>query len=222
MWGPLIFVCPSEAPVAFDDWFAPVGNSIREAGLDPGVLRFEARDPWSFRANWKIGIENFLECYHCPVTHPDMARQIDVRMNAIRFAADRWTSTQVAQPRSRTDSIFAPFAPTREARYHYLWPTTTITINPGPPSLLINAWRPEGPTYTRGFEDSFFGADGDAGHKAATIAYSTRIGDEDAMLVESVQRGVQSLAAVETRLVDGEESLIKHFRRLVGEAMSEL
>jgi choline monooxygenase len=222
IWGPLVFVCPSQPRVPFDEWFEPIGKSIRDAGLDPDILRYETRDPWSFRANWKIGVENFLECYHCPATHPDLSRHIDVRLGAVRFTPHRWVSTQVAQPRRHSENLFAPYVPTREASYHFLWPATTITVNPGPPSLLLNAWRPVGPELTNGFEDSFFGSEVDERHKAATIAYSSRIGNEDTALVESVQRGVRSLPASNNmRLLNGEECLIAHFRELVEEAMSD-
>jgi choline monooxygenase len=220
IWGPLVFVCPGEPRVPFDAWFEPIRCSLSEAGLDSDVLHFEARDPWSFNANWKIGIENFLECYHCPMTHSELSRHIDVRLNTVRFTASGWTSTQVAQPRRHAENIFAPFAPTSEARYHFLWPTTTITVNPGPASLLINAWRPDGPQHTSGFEDAFFGVDVNEKHKSATISYSTRIGNEDVALVESVQRGVRSLGTNDVRFLDGEESLICHFHRMVNETMS--
>jgi phenylpropionate dioxygenase-like ring-hydroxylating dioxygenase large terminal subunit len=44
---------------------------------DPDVLRrelvpvddlvFHSRDEYELTANWEIGCENYLECYHCPV-----------------------------------------------------------------------------------------------------------------------------------------------------------
>ncbi len=221
VWGPLVFVCPGEPRLPFETWFAPVARSLSAIGLEPAELRYEARDPWSFRANWKIGIENFLECYHCPATHPDLSSHIEVGLGAVQFIAEGCTSTQIARPRRHTDSIFRPFVPIGEARYHFLWPTTTITVNPGLPSLLLNAWRPEGPRQTNGFEDAFFAPTVPVEYRMALTAYSTRIGDEDAALVESVQRGIDSLPAAEVRLLDREECLIEHFHSLVHEAIPE-
>jgi phenylpropionate dioxygenase-like ring-hydroxylating dioxygenase large terminal subunit len=39
-------------------------------GLDVGDLRFHRRYPYELRANWKIALENSLECYHCALNHP--------------------------------------------------------------------------------------------------------------------------------------------------------
>jgi len=219
-WGPLVFICPGEPRIPFDEWFEPIAHSLTEMGLDADCLEFERRDPWSFRANWKVGIENFLECYHCPATHAEMARHIDVKRNAVRLIGNRWTSTQIAHPQRHAENIFAPFDPLSEARYHYLWPTTTITVNPGSPSLLINSWRPNDARRTDGFEDSFFGPAVAPTKRAALIAYSTHIGEEDNALVESVQRGIQSLEATSIRLDGDEECLIAHFHQLVKEAMT--
>src|SRR5262245_8237264 len=33
-------------------------------------------------ANWKIVVENFLECYHCPVAHKSFSKLIDVDPDA--------------------------------------------------------------------------------------------------------------------------------------------
>lgn len=33
-----------------------------------------ARRSYSLDANWKLVLENFLECYHCPTTHPEYCR----------------------------------------------------------------------------------------------------------------------------------------------------
>ncbi len=40
-----------------------------------------------FEANWKIAVENYLECYHCAVAHPSFSRVIDVSPSAYRLEA---------------------------------------------------------------------------------------------------------------------------------------
>ena len=39
-------------------------------GLDVDALRFHHRVEYEIRANWKIALENYLECYHCQLNHP--------------------------------------------------------------------------------------------------------------------------------------------------------
>jgi phenylpropionate dioxygenase-like ring-hydroxylating dioxygenase large terminal subunit len=65
----LIFVCFADDPPDF----SPVEQGIR-AHLAPYELE-RAKICWtrtySVRANWKLMEENFRECYHCPVGHPE-------------------------------------------------------------------------------------------------------------------------------------------------------
>jgi phenylpropionate dioxygenase-like ring-hydroxylating dioxygenase large terminal subunit len=65
----LIFLCFSDAPPDFE----PVEEGIR-AHLAPYELRRAKichTQTYRVRANWKLMEENFRECYHCPVGHPE-------------------------------------------------------------------------------------------------------------------------------------------------------
>ena len=61
---------PSLCPAALGD----LPEVVAEHGLDVDSLRFNQRAHYEVRANWKIAIENYLECYHCPVSHPTLSR----------------------------------------------------------------------------------------------------------------------------------------------------
>jgi len=43
-------------------------------GYDPARLRPGARHAYEVAANWKIVVENYLECYHCAPLHPELCR----------------------------------------------------------------------------------------------------------------------------------------------------
>ncbi len=51
---------------------------VEESGLDIAGLEFHRRRRWVPEANWKVAIENHLECYHCPVAHPGFSAIVDV------------------------------------------------------------------------------------------------------------------------------------------------
>ena len=55
-----------------------------DCGVDLERLAFRRRVPWTLAANWKVAVENYLECYHCPVAHPGLAKAIDVGADALR------------------------------------------------------------------------------------------------------------------------------------------
>ena len=54
-------------------------RSTSELPVRPGRrCVFRERVDYSLAANWKIAVENYLECYHCPVAHPGFSRLVDV------------------------------------------------------------------------------------------------------------------------------------------------
>ena len=44
------------------------------APYEPGRLVVGATHEYRLEANWKLAIENYHECYHCPVIHPELCR----------------------------------------------------------------------------------------------------------------------------------------------------
>jgi phenylpropionate dioxygenase-like ring-hydroxylating dioxygenase large terminal subunit len=50
--------------------------------FDPSALVFRERVHYAVDANWKIAVENYLECYHCPVAHPGFSALVDVDPDA--------------------------------------------------------------------------------------------------------------------------------------------
>ena len=44
------------------------------AAYDPASLRLADRHSYEIAANWKIVAENYHECYHCPLIHPELCQ----------------------------------------------------------------------------------------------------------------------------------------------------
>ena len=73
----LVFVClGAERP-------ADLAESLRP--LTPGIERFRLagarevhRESYGLRANWKVLLENYLECHHCPGAHPELSGPMDL------------------------------------------------------------------------------------------------------------------------------------------------
>src|SRR6185295_4702425 len=70
-WGPFVFVNPDPEAEPLEEALGDLPAVVAENGLDVDSLRFHHRVTWSINANWKIAIENYLECYHCQLNHPD-------------------------------------------------------------------------------------------------------------------------------------------------------
>jgi phenylpropionate dioxygenase-like ring-hydroxylating dioxygenase large terminal subunit len=105
----LIFMCLSEDPPDF----APVEQGIH-AHLAPYELeraRICHTRTYQVRANWKLMEENFRECYHCPVGHPEYCHVVmpsgESREHVAAFRAaqrERWVQAGL----SLVDVGFAP------------------------------------------------------------------------------------------------------------------
>ena len=72
-WHGLVFVDSSGSAAA------PLTEFLRElaalvAPYDPVRLVIAARHTYDAAANWKILTENYHECYHCPVIHPELCK----------------------------------------------------------------------------------------------------------------------------------------------------
>jgi phenylpropionate dioxygenase-like ring-hydroxylating dioxygenase large terminal subunit len=66
----LIFVNLSDqAPVDFDAAFADLGPYLDFHGLAGAKIAHAQSYPT--KANWKLVVENFVECYHCASAHPE-------------------------------------------------------------------------------------------------------------------------------------------------------
>jgi Rieske 2Fe-2S family protein len=71
-WGGWVFVNPSGTAGSFDDHIG--GFKTLVAQWQPERLVVGATHEYRLDANWKLAIENYHECYHCPVIHPELCR----------------------------------------------------------------------------------------------------------------------------------------------------
>ena len=74
----LVFVNldPDAAPLAKQT--GDLASEIISFAPDLANLTFSTRLTYNIKANWKSVVDNFLECYHCPVAHKGFASMIDM------------------------------------------------------------------------------------------------------------------------------------------------
>jgi choline monooxygenase len=220
-WGPFLFARPEAEGESLAASLGELPEIVAAAGVHLESLRWVRRVPWSLDANWKVAIENYLECYHCPTAHHGLAKLIDVGADSYELHEHERFSFQVGPPRDgRPPGSFVDGGNVPRAQWHWAWPNLTVNVEPGAPNLSIDAWFPDGPARTVGVTDYFFGPDVPDELAEEVMAFSRQVGDEDALLVASVQRGLSSAMVPEGRLMPRSERLIAHFQRLVREAVS--
>jgi choline monooxygenase len=206
-WGPFLFVNAAEDAPPLAETLGPLPDL-----LPVDDLAFRSRDEYELAANWKIGCENYLECYHCPVAHKGFSAAYDVDPDSYRLEPSG----------EHVLSQFAPAQGAGEGQFHFVWPNLKLNVYAGTPNLSIGPLLPAGPERSTGFLDYFFAPDADEIWVEELLAFDRQVGAEDRILVERVQQGVRSGLLEEGRLLGESEQLVARFQELVGGALGAL
>jgi phenylpropionate dioxygenase-like ring-hydroxylating dioxygenase large terminal subunit len=214
-WGPFVFVNPDPAAGPLSDALGDLPDLVREHGVDVDALRFHHRVEYEIRANWKIAIENYLECYHCRLNHPGLVSVIDDRRLETEAAGLRASQFNPAPP-----DLDVGDGPDR-GQFHLLFPSLKVNAEPGrAANLSIGPVWPVAPDRCRGFLDYFFAPDATEDWIADFLAFDDQVGAEDTALVEAAQRGAASGLVENGRLLAHDEQLIAHFQAYVRERLT--
>jgi len=76
-WLGYVWVCLADEPPSFEDTVAGavaerLGDLESIEHYDVANLSVGRRIVYDVKANWKLIIENFMECYHCATIHPEL------------------------------------------------------------------------------------------------------------------------------------------------------
>jgi phenylpropionate dioxygenase-like ring-hydroxylating dioxygenase large terminal subunit len=86
LWGPLVFVNRDLEAPSFMQTYPELPKVAEETGwaiTDEHILqRVHQYEP---RANWKLAVDNFIECTHCATVHPQFARTYHVHAPDYRY-----------------------------------------------------------------------------------------------------------------------------------------
>jgi choline monooxygenase len=138
-FGPFIFVNPGSASCTFAATLGELPTIVRSTGADIDSLKFRERREYPIQANWKVVVENFLECYHCAVSHPGFASLIDLDKYQV-VAYDRCSVQRGPVKASARAQYQEPFAADdgSEGIYTYLWPNFMLNVYPGADNASTN------------------------------------------------------------------------------------
>ena len=210
-WGPFLFVAIAMDAMPFDEWIADVPERVAAGGVDVDSLEFHSRWTTTLETNWKVSVENFLECYHCRIAHPDFSKAIATGPDDYVLETAPTYSTQFGPVRENWSGEFDPRGPVSRGQFHLLYPNTVINIMPGHPNMSIGPVTPTAPTRTHRMLDYFFGPDLDEAWIEDMMKFDAQVGAEDTILVETMQRGLDARPdGIGTLFVDSER-LIAHF-----------
>jgi len=220
----LVFVNLDTEATALSTQSGDLANEIMHYAPDLASLTFATRLSYRIKANWKAVVDNFLECYHCPVAHKGFSSMID--MDTYQVKTHGIYSSHMAKARLGENSAYnIADATVTDHAVWFLWPNMTLMRYPGRGNFMVWRFYPINEQETWEEFDFFFEtAEPNETEKEALRFIDEVLQPEDIGLVESVQRGMNTPAFNSGRyMVDIEgsgasEHAVHHFHGLILEA----
>jgi choline monooxygenase len=217
----LVFVNldPAAAPLAQQS--GKLEQEVMSYAPDLDKLTFAARLTYNIKANWKSVVDNFLECYHCPVAHKGFSSMID--MDTYKVETHGIYSSHMAKARAGANGAYnIDNATVTDHAVWFLWPNITLMRYPGRGNFMVWRFYPLGPEETYEEFDFFFETAEPTDDEREALRFIDEVlQPEDIDLVESVQRGMQTPAFNSGRYMvdpDGSgmsEHAVHHFHGLL-------
>lgn len=184
-----VFVNEAAEAVSLEDYVPGVAQELAALAPDGADRVLTHTNATVVECNWKLAVENYNECYHCPNVHRAFTTGVvakdSYRIRSIGHCV-RHTAVATTRPayrREQDDDSYGSF---------YIWPASSIQVYPGrvlntfrwvplavDRTLLIRQWWFAGPTASQ------------AEQEIIDLDWNTTVA-EDLLLLASVQRGMQS------------------------------
>jgi Rieske 2Fe-2S family protein len=139
-WEGFVFVNVSAEPEPFDAWFAPMVGRLTRFGL--AGLAVGHRVTYEVRANWKLVFQNYSECLHCPMIHPELTAVLPYQSGAndliegpflggyMEIMAQHESATMSGKACARPLHPAMPDEDRRRAYYYSVMPNLLLSIHP--------------------------------------------------------------------------------------------
>jgi Rieske 2Fe-2S family protein len=197
-----LFVSAAAAATPLASWIAPLATRLDRFNLE--TLRIVHSVTYDVRANWKLVFQNYSECLHCPVIHPELADRIPYQSSANDLADGPFLGGYMdlaagVESVTAGGKQCAPLIPTtmkddqRRAYYYSAMPNLLLSIHPD----YVNYYRltPLGVDRTRVDSEWLFNFD-PANPRTArpeqAVSFWDLVNRQDWHIVEQAQQGIAS------------------------------
>ena len=207
-WLGYVWVCLAERPPSFDDEVRAevterLGTLAAIDAYDVGELALGRRITYDVAANWKLIIENFMECYHCATIHPELtavlpefadgyAAQYYVGHGA-EFAADAQGFTVDGRA---GEQRLPGVADDQDRRYYAITIKPGVFVNLVPDHVIVHRMIPLAADRTQVVCDWLFAPDAVASGRDldASVELFHRVNEQDFQACERTQPAMSSRA----------------------------
>lgn len=221
-WNGLIFVSLNSSAPPLGEWLAVHGDSLDQfVDIPLGELSLVRTTVAEVAANWKIIIENYQECLHCPVVHPELVERIPLYQSGAVIDPDRddWGVELAGRAvgLSLAPDADLPVIPgvndddSRLYRGAAVFPNVLVDVVGN--AVVLTTLLPVAPDHTIVVGEYLFapGVTPDSGHDIdSAIDFNELVGRQDNAVCEAVQRGVASKSFTRGVLTE-KDSLVAAF-----------
>ena len=196
-----VFVNVATATMTLPAWFAPLATRLDRFSLE--TLGIAHHVTYDVRANWKLVFQNYSECLHCPVIHPELASRIPYQSSAndladgpflggyMELAADHESVT--VSGRRCAPPISSATKDDQRAYYYSAMPNLLLSIHPD----YVNYYRltPLAVDRTRVDSEWLFNVDPanpEVVRPEEAVSFWDLVNRQDWQIVEQGQQGIAS------------------------------
>ncbi len=211
VWQGLVFVALHDDVPEFSEVVTGIKEQIEP--IDVSEMAFHRRDEFIIDCNWKVYVENYLEGYHLPHVHPGLNQLLDYK--SYQTQLQRWHSYQFS-PLDQASGFYGE----GQAHYYFIYPNTMLNILPN--RLQTNQVLPIANNQARVIFDYYYPDDQNLQQLIKQDqVFSDEVQNEDVMICEAVQKGLNSGSYDKGRLCMKRETAVHHFQELIRTAYRE-
>ena len=227
-FGGMVYVNLDSAAAPLREQAGDLAAEIARWAPDVAELTFAKRLSFDVASNWKNVVDNFLECYHCHVAHPEFVGLVDMDTYDVKTHGI-WSSHFAEAGKQENAAYDVSGASVTEHAVWWLWPNTCLLRYPGRGNFMVFQVLPAGPERTLETWDFFFETPELESAELESVKYIDEVLQvQDITIVESVQRGMRTPAFDQGRIVYDpagtglSEHGVHHFHGLVLDAYRAL
>lgn len=193
-FGGFVYVNLDAAARPLGEQAADLAAEIDVWAPDVARLTHARRLTYDVRSNWKNVVDNFLECYHCHVAHPEFVDLVDMDTYDVQTHGI-WSSHFAEAGKHENAAYDVSGATVNQHAVWWLWPNTCLLRYPGRGNFMVFQILPAGVDRTLETWDFYLEtAEPNESEEQAVRYVDEVLQQQDIGLVESVQRGMRTPA----------------------------
>ena len=211
-WEGLLFVNLSDEAGHLEKMLTGIREQIAPINLRD--MKFERRVSYVVACNWKVYVDNYLEGYHLPYVHPELCNALELSAYTTELHA---SYSLQHSPITSDENVYTKGGGT--AYYYHVFPNFMLNILPG--RLQTNVILPLSLDKTIIHFDYYYSEIGSKEaleHIERDISFSDKVQQEDVLICEFVQKGIQSRSYDKGRFSAECEQGVYHFQVLLKKA----